>query len=143
MSLATARRSRGERLRAVAPVVAVGAVAIAATSYLAAVSPYESGHYPTCPTLALTGLYCAGCGALRAVHDLTHLDLVGAWGMNPLVVLALPAIVVAWVLWLRREWTGAPRRWIAPAGAVWAIFAVVVGYSIARNIEMLAPFLAP
>src|SRR5690554_4286196 len=115
----------------------MGAGALLATIYVASVSPYEGGHYPTCPTLALTGWYCAGCGALRAVHDLTHLDLAGAWGMNPLVVLALPAIVVAWVLWLRREWTGAPRRWIAPTWAVWTLFAVIVGYSIARNLPVL------
>lgn len=135
-------RALGRR-RAVVPVLAVGAGALVATGYVGAVSPYEGGHYPTCPTLALTGWFCAGCGALRAVHDLTQLDLVGAWGMNPLVVLALPALVVVWVLWLRRAWTGAPRRWIAPGWAVWVIFAVVVGYSIARNVPILAPWLAP
>lgn len=130
-------------IRGAAPALAVGAVALAASAYLAVVSPFEAGHYPTCPTLALTGLFCAGCGSLRAVHELTHLDLAGAWAMNPLLVLAVPFLGAAWVLWLRRGWAGTPRRWIAPPWLVWVIFAVVVTYSVARNIPELAPFLAP
>ena len=142
-ALGTAPGREVVRRRAVVPVLAMGAGALLATIYVASVSPYEGGHYPTCPTLALTGWYCAGCGALRAVHDLTHLDLAGAWGMNPFVVLALPVLVVTWVLWLRRAWTGEPRRWIAPAWAVWVLLGVVVGYSVARNVPALAPWLAP
>lgn len=142
MSLETRYRLPVRR-RGLSAVVAVGAGAIAATAYVAAVSPYEGGNYPTCPTLALTGWYCAGCGALRAVHDLTHLDLASAWSLNPLVVMAMPVLAVLWFSWLRREWTGAPRRWIAPAWAVWALFVVVVGFSVARNIPGLAPVLAP
>ena len=39
---------------------------------VAAVDPHTSGRYPTCPFHAVTGLWCPGCGGLRAVHDLTH-----------------------------------------------------------------------
>ncbi len=133
----------GRRARALAYVVGVGAAAAGATAYLAAVNPHEPGHYPLCPTLALTGFYCAGCGALRAVHDLTRLDLAGAWGMNPLLVLALPFLVLAWGAWLWRTWTGRPRRNLAPPWVIWVIFAVVVGYSVLRNVPALAPWLAP
>ena len=135
--------SAAQRVRALAPVLAVGAVVLLATGYLAAVDPHEPGHYPTCPTLALSGFFCAGCGALRAVHSLTRLDVAGAWGMNPLLVLALPVLVWAWVAWGRRAWTGRSRGAPLPAPLVWALFAVVIGYSVLRNVPALAPWLAP
>ena len=118
-------------------------VAVAAGVCLALVNPHVPGSYPTCPLFALTGLFCAGCGSMRAVHDLTHLDLAGAWGMNPLLVLVLPFLAASWLAWARRAWTGLPRRWIAPGWAVWVIFGVIVAYSVLRNVPVLAPWLAP
>lgn len=133
----------GDRGRELLGVVAVGAVALAGTAVLATVDPHDPGHYPVCPTLALTGLYCAGCGSLRAVHDLTRLDLASAWDMNPLLVLAAPLLVAAWLVWLWRAWTGRQRRGLAPAWVVWSFFFVVVAYSVVRNVPALAPWLAP
>ena len=51
-----------------APVGAAG-LALAATAYVGLVDPNESGHYPTCPFLALTGRFCPGCGSLRAARN--------------------------------------------------------------------------
>lgn len=138
-----AAQVRDLRSRSLVRVVAVGGLALAGTAYLATVNPHEPGHFPVCPTFALTGLYCAGCGALRAVHDLTRLDLLGAWDMNPLLVLAVPVLLGAWFAWLWRAWTGRQRRGLAPAWVVWSLFAVVVAYSVARNVPLLAPWLAP
>lgn len=135
-------RARG-RWQAAGPAMLVGGAVLVATAYVAATDPNEPGNYPLCPTFALTGLYCAGCGSLRAVHALTQLDLAGAWAMNPLMVLGLPILVVGWALWLRREWLGRQRRRIASTWQVWAIFALLLGYSIARNVPALAPWLAP
>ncbi|MDQ2623820.1 MAG: DUF2752 domain-containing protein [Actinomycetota bacterium] len=131
------------RAREIALVAGVGIAVLVGATYLSVVDPHEPGHYPTCPTLALTGLYCAGCGALRAVHGLTRLDLAGAWDMNPLVVLAVPVLGAVWFAWARRAWVGRPRRAPAPAWVVWSIFALVVGYSVLRNVPALAPWLAP
>jgi hypothetical protein len=44
-----------------APLMVAGAT-LAATTYVGAVDPNEGGHYPACPFLALTGLYCPACG---------------------------------------------------------------------------------
>jgi len=125
----------------------VGALVLAATVYLAVVDPNRPGHYFGCPVLAVTGMYCAGCGALRAVHDLAHLDLAGAWGMNPLLVVAVPALAGAWVRWLRRSWApselpraDADRR---SGRLAWAVLAALVGFTILRNVPVLAPWLAP
>jgi len=46
--------------------------------------PATSGIFPPCPIRYLTGLYCPGCGSLRAMHALLHGELARAWAMNPL-----------------------------------------------------------
>jgi len=80
--------------------VAVGAAGVAAR--LALVDPAEPGHYPGCPILAVTGMYCPGCGGLRALHDLTHGDLVAALSSNLVVTSAVPMLFVLWICWVRR-----------------------------------------
>lgn len=112
-------------------------------AYLRVVSPYEAGNYPTCPTLAVTGLYCPGCGSLRALHELAHLDLVGVLDMNPLVLVAVPILVAGWFSWARRVHTGARRRWLAPPWALRLLLVVVVLHGVLRNVPLLAPWLAP
>ena len=77
------------RLRRLALPAVVGAGTLALTAYVAAVDPNQPGHYPLCPTLALAGIYCPGCGMLRATHDLAHGDLAGAMQRNPLAPLVL------------------------------------------------------
>ncbi|MBC9224794.1 DUF2752 domain-containing protein [Aeromicrobium sp. 636] len=114
---------------------AVTLAGLAAIAVVAARSPEESGHYPTCPFLAVTGLFCPGCGSLRALHALAHGDLATAWDRNPLAVLLLPAVLVAWAAWGlrllgRRAWH--PSR--IPAGWIWALLVVVLTYWVARNV---------
>ena len=70
--------------------------------------PHGSGSWGLCPFNALTGLYCPGCGGLRAVNDLTNGDLLGAASSNLVFVALLPLIVFAWIRWTGRAWTGAP-----------------------------------
>ncbi|MFS0884655.1 DUF2752 domain-containing protein [Aeromicrobium sp. 179-A 4D2 NHS] len=123
------------RRRGALAFVATTAAAVAATATVALVSPEESGHYPTCPFLALTGLYCPGCGSLRTVHALAHGDLATAWDRNPLAMVLLPVVLVAWVAWgLRlagvRAWH--PSR--VPAPWIWALLGVVLVYWVARNV---------
>lgn len=130
---------RRRRLRA--PVLAGAAVAVA-TALVATVDPHTPGQYGICPSVWLLGVYCPGCGALRATYDLAHLDVAGAWSMNPLWVLAVPVVVLAWVAWLRRAWLG--RRLGAMTTPMWVVpLAVVIGYAVLRNVEALAPWLAP
>ena len=130
-------------VRRALPPAAVAACAAAAAVVLHAVSPYEGGTYPTCPVLFLTGFYCPGCGALRAMHDLTHLDLASAWGMNPLVPPTLLLLAALWVGWTRRRLLVLPRSWLAPPAALWTGLVLVVAFGIARNTPLLAPWLAP
>lgn len=54
--------------------------------------------FPRCPFRLLTGYLCPGCGSQRAIHHLLNLDLPGAWRMNPLLVIALPYLLLGLIL---------------------------------------------
>jgi hypothetical protein len=119
-----------------------GGVVVAATALLAVRDPHVSGSYGGCPLHALTGLWCPACGGLRATHDLAHGDLVGAWSMNPLWVLAVPVVLALWGRWVGRAARGRPVG-TAPVWGAWVLLVLVVGFGVLRNIPALAPWLAP
>ena len=134
-----------------APLITI-AVLGAGTAALALRSPHVGGSYGMCPLLAVTGLYCAACGILRATHDLATFDIAGAWAMNPLWVLAAP-VIVAWLgLWVVRAVLArralsrgeTPRIGGGPSSrwAAGTAIAIVVD-SIARNVPAFAPWLVP
>jgi hypothetical protein len=128
-------------LRAALAPLTTAAGLLLATAYVGAVDPNQHGHYPTCPFLALTGLYCPGCGTLRAVHALAHLDLAGAASKNVLFLAMLPVLAALWLGWLRRSVTGR-SRWVAPSWTIWALFTVILGFGVLRNLSGFG-FLAP
>ncbi|WP_211348917.1 DUF2752 domain-containing protein [Nocardioides litoris] len=114
---------------------ATAAAATAAGAVLFAVDPNEPGHYPTCPFLALTGAWCPGCGSLRALHDLVHLDLAGAAARNPLALVGVVLLALAWVCWaLRTAGRNAPHPVQVPAPWIWAFLAAVVAFGVLRNV---------
>jgi len=139
---AAAAPARGRRLRRLAGPAAAVAAAAAVVGYVGAVDPNQPGHYPTCPFLFLTGLYCPGCGALRTLHALAHLDVAGALSLNVLVVAALPLLAAMWGAWVIRAWTGRPMRWLAPASWLWAGVGLVLTFWVLRNLPAFS-FLAP
>jgi hypothetical protein len=94
-------------------------------------NPASSSFYLPCPFHRLTGLYCPGCGSLRAMHQLLHGNLPAAFGLNPLMVLAL----------MRNR---PQKSVIIPAFGIWLILLIIVLFWILRNITFY-PFtlLAP
>ncbi len=140
-----AARSLTRRLAAwpyLGPALVAGG-ALAATAYVALVDPNEGGHYPLCPSKALTGLDCPGCGGLRAVHALCHGQLRTALDQNLLaVVVLLPLAVLTWALWVVRIRTG--RRVLAGRRlAKWGPYALLVllaVFTVVRNLPGV-PFL--
>jgi len=136
-SVISTRSATGARTgdrRAVLRPLGVGVGALVATGYVAVVDPNAAGHYPTCPFLAITGWYCPGCGALRAVHALAHGDLMTALARNPFAVVALGYLVVTWVLWLNRTVTGRPRRWLAPPWVLYSVLGSILMFWVLRNV---------
>ncbi|WP_373279198.1 DUF2752 domain-containing protein [Skermania piniformis] len=105
--------------------------------------PHVSGSYGYCPFRLLTGWWCPGCGGLRAVHDLTDGQLVAALGEN---ALALPALLVAAVVWVRHVraiWRDDQTPIRAPStDLVLAVSALCVAFAVFRNTpwgQWLAP----
>ena len=107
--------------------------------------PSHSRHFPPCPFHYLTGLYCPGCGTLRAMHSLLNGKILQALSFNLLSMLALP--VIAWTLfakWINcvfkvKIWTPKPSPWFSKA-----VLITVIVFWILRNIPV-EPFswLAP
>ena len=97
--------------------------------------PATSSFYPACFFHALTGYHCPGCGTLRALYQLLHGNLVGAFLLNPLAVLSLP--VFAW--WLLRGFVRSVRGRPVPAVflpgfSIWMLLGVVLVFSVLRNV---------
>jgi hypothetical protein len=114
--------------------VGVAAVALVGTAGLAVVDPNVPGHYPSCPFLAITGWYCPGCGALRAVHALANGDLTTALARNPFAVVALGYLVVAWVVWFWRTARGRPVQWSARPWALYGVLGAILLFGVLRNL---------
>jgi hypothetical protein len=91
--------------RLMAP-VGVAALAIAGCTYLAVVNPNEAGNYPVCPSRAIFGVDCPGCGGMRGMNCLLHGDIAGALNHNLLLLIVVPLALVFWGLWMIRAVQG-------------------------------------
>ena len=73
---------------------------------------------------------------MRAVHALTHFDLMTALARNPFAVVALGYIVVTWLLWLERTARGRrPHpRWLAPPWVLYGVLGAILAFWVLRNL---------
>lgn len=143
------RQDRGRLARLRSPLLVAGATGALALA-LHVRDPHTSGSWGVCPWLLLTGTSCPGCGSLRAVHHLTDGDLAAAASSNLLLVLALPVVLLLWVRWTGRAWSGpgaAPSSAVAVSPrrtqllvSLFAVVAVVFG--VLRNLPA-GSWLAP
>ena len=93
--------------------------------------------FPRCPFRLLTGYLCPGCGSQRAIHHLLNLDLPGAWCMNPLLVIALPYLLLGLILKPLSRHNGRGTRLYDQLYGYWAsvvALVVIVLFWIGRNI---------
>ena len=98
------------------------------------------GPLPVCPTKALLGIDCPGCGSMRMLYSVMHGDLLGAAKFNALAVVALVLLVFAFATWTygrvigRRMWSWQQYRWSALMTMV-----LVLVWFVVRNLPF-APF---
>lgn len=133
--------SRAARMRA--PLLTIGALS-ATTVALHLRDPHVSGAWGYCPTAAM-GFACPGCGGLRAVNDLTHLDVAAAASSNLAFVVALPFLLAGLALWALGRWRGRAVLRVPPAGlraGGYAAVVLVVLFSVLRNLPA-GSWLAP
>ncbi|WP_327694235.1 DUF2752 domain-containing protein [Streptomyces sp. NBC_00459] len=123
---------------AVAARVAVPAGVLAAVvgafAYVGTVDPNEPGHYPVCPLLRLTGVYCPGCGGLRSAYAFAHGDWVTALGANALAVTGYLAFAVLWTVWVVRAVRGRPMRIDLGPVQLWSLGALLLVFTVVRNL---------
>ena len=109
-------------------------VGLSLLAYVALVDPARGGLYPRCPSRLVLGLDCPFCGGLRGTHDLLHGDLAGALDHNLLLPAYLVAAAVIGVCYLL-PLTGRPvPRVRTPRWALIGAAAVVVSFTVARNL---------
>lgn len=76
------RFDRGE----IAIFVVMSVLCVVATVVLFFGHPSSYSFIPRCPFYSATGLYCPGCGSLRATHYLLHGDWTASLRNHPLLI---------------------------------------------------------
>jgi hypothetical protein len=123
------------RLPALRPTIAGAAVAFAAWILFFLIDPATQPLLPPCLFHAFTGLYCPGCGATRALHQLAHGHFMDALKLNALVVLGIP---LGCLIAICR------KRYNLPAWCLRTLLVCIAVFGVVRNIPLF-PFtlLAP
>jgi hypothetical protein len=93
------------------------------------------GSWGVCPSYALFGVYCPGCGGLRAVNDLAHGHLGAAASSNLLFFVLIPLISFLLARWAWVSWQGVPSRrtWLSSWPLMSAALAVTLAFTVLRN----------
>ena len=126
-----------------AQIVAGTCVCAGATAFLYAVNPTQHAVYPQCMLYKMTGLYCAGCGATRALYALLHGRVLDAMHDNVLFIAVLPVLLYVvgghmLAAWRANAWpqvsVGGPVLW-----RVLGFFALMLVFMVLRNLPG-APF---
>ncbi|NGO13901.1 DUF2752 domain-containing protein [Streptomyces sp. HC44] len=124
----------GSVVRRLAVPGGVLAAVAGAFAYVAAVDPNEPGHYPACPLLQYTGVYCPGCGGLRSAHAFVHGDFAAALGANALAVAGYFVFAVVWTVWAVRSVRGRPLRIDLGRVQLWGLGALLLVFTVVRNL---------
>lgn len=112
-----------------------GAVLLLLAAYVYySYDPSHSELFPKCPFLTLTGWKCPGCGSQRALHQLMHGNIVGAFQYNAMMVCAIPAVLILLLAeWKRCRWP----HFYSLVNHPWVVLAVAIlaiTWWIGRNI---------
>jgi hypothetical protein len=116
---------------------------MAAALMLYCFDPVHFHFYPVCIFHQTTGLFCPGCGTLRALHQLLHGQIAAAFRFNALFVLTLPLVCGYLLRVALAQAAGRPAPLIRPAW-LWLALAAMIVFGILRNLPHPAfAWLAP
>lgn len=138
MELGLPTTLHGDIGRRVAP-IAGGAGLVAGATFVATHNPASAGSpFPNCVFHQATGLWCPGCGLTRGAYQLLHGHLGAALSYNIFTPLALAAIVIVWVGWVRVSWGASPIR-VSPQTGRWLAITTAIlllVYGVLRNVPV-------
>jgi hypothetical protein len=116
------------------------ALTVIGVASLALLDPAETTFIPMCPCRLLTGLYCPGCGSLRAIHAITRLRIDRALGYNPLLVLFVPLFIWFFAANLATACWGPDKiKCSLPPVFAKSLLLIILAYFVIRNIPA-SPF---
>lgn len=107
------------------------AVALLAGYY--AMGP-ESGAYPRCMFLQLTGWQCPGCGSQRAFHALLHGQLSQAWHYNAILFFEIPLVILLLAVSRYRHRFAKLHNFLNSRTIILTILVTIIGWTVLRNL---------
>ena len=120
--------------------LALAAVVVGSVVYF--FNPVSSSFYPVCQFHQLTGWNCPSCGATRGLYALLHGHLLTATRDNALLMALFILVPARAIWWWRRRPTGRSAGDFFPAAWLWPVLAVLLVFSVLRNLPAFA-FLSP
>lgn len=114
--------------------LSITGISAAAIAVLYAFPPSQYSFYPRCPFYTYAHFLCPGCGTTRAMYEMLHGNLAGAWHYNALFTMLLPlSFVWSAVVWFRAARNNQELDFRLPRAA-WAMVAVVaILFTVVRN----------
>jgi hypothetical protein len=98
--------------------------------------PSEYWIIPPCPFHFLLGLYCPGCGTLRATHYLLHGHITTAFRYQPLAMSLLPVVIFLCGKKLCEFYQKKTIQLPFEVFVYWGIFFIICIFFVARNIPL-------
>lgn len=130
------------RLRLGAPLLVAAASTLVCAAIWAGDPTTPNGPLPVCPTKALLGIDCPGCGSMRMLYSLMHGEPLAAVRFNALGLLALALLVWAYLAWAYGRVAGRRiRSWQHHRWSAVVTLSLVLAWFVLRNLPF-PPFSA-
>jgi hypothetical protein len=118
-----------------APLLVAASATVACAAIWVGDPTTPHGPLPVCPTKALLGIDCPGCGSMRMLYSLMHGDLPAAVRFNALGLVALGFLVWAYVAWTCGRLQGRQiRSWQHRRWAATVTLVLTTAWFVVRNI---------
>ncbi|KAA1251189.1 DUF2752 domain-containing protein [Mycobacterium simiae] len=133
-------RAGSARLSLGAPLLVAASATLACAAIWVGDPTTPGGPLPVCPTKALLGIDCPGCGSLRMLYSLMHGNVLAAARFNALGLVAVVLLVWAYAVWTYGRLVGRRTRgWQRNRWAAAVTLSLVLVWFVVRNLP-IAPF---